>query len=263
MSSRLVIAAMAGSVTSSIGGRGGAGRPPRRGRPAAVGSRPRPGVIGDHEQRRVARQLDRRRRQRGVERPVRGQHPAVDLPVLAGPGDRGQLRLQRGPERQVHEGRQRLAGRVPGREPEQRGRPVVRPPDRAVLLEQEQGGRGALEGGVQQPALGRCPAGRRAARRPGPPAARPSARTASASMAPSSSVRAASTSDPGSAPGRPTAWRSASRRAARSVSAPSRRPTCGICPPSPHCRCLPSQVQDMAPATGWPDARIDRRQRVG
>ena len=69
--------------------------------------------------------------------------------------------------------------------------------------------------------------------------------TASASMAPSSSVRAASISDPASAPGRPTACRSASRRPTRSASAPSGRPPCGICPPSPHCRRLPSQVQDM------------------
>ena len=179
MSSRLVIAVMAGSVVVLDHGRGGGvgrRRPPSAAGDGGIG----PGRgDGDHEQRRVAWQLDGGRRQRGVERPGRGQHPAVGLPVRAGPGDRRQLRLQRGPERQVDEGRERLAGGVTGREPEQRGRPVVRPPDRAVLLEQEQRGRGALEGGVQQPPLGRSrqAVGRRVApAQPGRPSAPPRAR---------------------------------------------------------------------------------------
>ena len=85
-----------------------------------------------------------------VDGPVRPEQPALHQPGLPCARGRGQLALDRGAGRQIHERRQRLAGRIPGRRADQVPGPAVRAPHRGIRLEHEQGHRRVGEHGPKQ-----------------------------------------------------------------------------------------------------------------
>ncbi len=185
---------------------------------------------GHHEQARAVLQGDDVRGQGGG-RPGRPGRAAGTPPAgPSRPRGRGQLALDRGAGRQIHERRQRLTGRVPGRRADQVPGPAVRAPHRGPPHRARTRARARAANTARSRARSALS---ESAEPGGAVSAAASASLASTSTAASSSAQAASRSTRASAPGLVAARRSASRRPARSAESvyePFGQVSCDISP---------------------------------